>query len=248
MVRNFFLIITSFLFLLFNYSFGVLEVEAALVDIGSGGSLEINVLSAEDSQGLEVPKNEEISLRDVSGVGVKGKSRLYLEKQDGDVSLSVLTETGLKQLDITDYEGDIVEVEERPQVQRLRISTSDGRFYIKQGGFEVVTDYEIDIDPSDAAISIKTLSGKRFLSVLPRNAIESLLRTKAITYVNSGGIELKEEFGKDLSYYVEGERVLDFFGLYSYPVVVRSVVSAVTGEVVEMEKPLWLDLAVLFFG
>src|SRR3989344_7725394 len=107
-------------------------------------------------------------------------AKVSLSKLDGKVALDVSSELGQKSLDVTNYQDEIVEIEERPEVERFTISLSEGKFIIDQGGILAETYFTINIEPKTAELTLETPPGFRYLSILPREAVETILRAKTI--------------------------------------------------------------------
>ncbi len=232
------LVLPIFLFFFLSFSS---EARASLVTITRGGEVVINVLSVEDSIELEIPQKEFLEVKNVA-LGATGENvSVSLAKVDGKLSLSVLSDSGEKSLDVTNYSDDLVEIERRPQVQRLVIKIDNGKFAISQGGLTAETDYEININPKNAGLTLTTPSGLRYLSVLPREAANSMFRSKLIDRIVIGNkMLIKEEVGEELAYEVEGIKVISFFNIYDYELPVKAKVSATTGQIAQIVEPAWM--------
>jgi len=112
----------------------------------------------------------------------------------------------------------------------------------------VTTDYPININPKKNEISVQTPSGIRFLSVLPVEAAESILRARVMTRLTGEKTFLLEGERGELVYEMNGEKVLNIFNLLDYPVEVKTKVSVLTGEIVEIDQPTWLRIVSFLFG
>lgn len=201
----------------------------------------VNVLSAEDSIELEIPQKEFLEVKDVATGALGENVSVSLVKADGKLSLNVLSDLGEKSLDVTNFSDDLVEIERRPQVQRLVIKVDNGKFAISQGGLTAETDYEIKINPKNAGLTLTTPSGLRFLSVLPKDAANSMFRSKLIDRIAAGNkMLIKEEVGEELAYEVEGIKVINLFNIYDYELPVKAKVSATTGQIAQIVEPTWM--------
>lgn len=237
-------VLFSFFVLSIIYFSSFRAANAALVNITPEGVAVLTVLSSQDIA-LSIPKRESLEVRD----NVAGESgKITLSKIGDKISLAVATAEGEKELDVTDYKSELIEVEERPQIQKISISTDGTFFYLKQGEVEATTTLPINVDAKGAEISLVTESGVKFLSILPKSATDSVLKAKIATrIIPKGGVLLTEEGGV-LSYTIKGEKVLNLFNVYKYPVPVLASVSASTGEILKTDEPVWLKILGFMFS
>lgn len=223
------------------------SVQASLVVIDKEGRVVINVLSAEESIELEIPRSEFLEIKNVVSETPEEDAKISLAKVNGKATLEVSSPSGNKSLDVTNYNKEVIEIEERPEVQKLTISVSGDKFIIGQRNVFAETDYQINIDPQTARLTLETPSGLRFLSILPRQATDSVLRAKYINRIESErNLVIKEE-GSDLTYEVFGDKVLNFFNFFEYPIPVSVQVSASTGEILYVDQPIWLKVINFLF-
>ena len=214
------------------------RVSAKLLLIKSDGELVWSVLSSGTDVDLEIPKASYIEVKEVAKSKPAKDAKILLQKDGEKISMVVNADGYEKEIDITGWEDSIVEIEERPELQKVSINVVDGRFAIKQKGVVAFTEYPISIDSKTAKLSVTTESGDRLVSILPFNAVESLVRTRIITRIAEGGIDLIEE-ERELTYKVNGEKLLNLFNIYEHPVQMNIAVSASTGEIVKIEAPVW---------
>ncbi len=233
--KTFLVFFLSFIFLISTSS-----AYASLVTINEEGRVVINVLSAEESLELEIPRGEYLEVKNIVSVTPDPEAIITLSKDGGKVKLNVSTASGDKSLDVTSYKDEIVEVEERPQAEKLVIGVRDGKFTIAQRDVVAITDYDINIDPQGARLALETPSGLAYLSILPRQAVNSVLRSKIINRIGGDGALSIIETNRELSYEVAGDKVINVFNLIEYPVPVKVNVSASTGEILSVDQPTWL--------
>ena len=239
------LLFLFFTFLIFATSVQV--ARASLVTIDKEGKVVINVLSAEESIELEIPEREYLEVKNIAEGIPDPQAKISLLRSDGRVSLQISTSSGDKSLDITNYQDEIVEIEERPAVERIAISVLGDKFEIVQRGVVAVTTYEINIDPQTARLTLETPSGLRFLSILPRQAVDITLQAKYINRIGGQNkLDIKEQ-GSELSYVVHGDKVINLFDLFEYKVPVKASVSASTGEILSVDQPTWLRILGFLF-
>jgi N-acetylmuramoyl-L-alanine amidase CwlA len=227
-----------YIFFIFNFLFilSSTSVDASLLVLQKGGALEWKVLSASDENTLNIPKLQSLEVNRVGEVSPSNESIILLAKANEKFNLTVSADDTRKELDITGWKEDIVEIEERPEVQRVRISVQNGKFNLKQKGISAITEDQVTIDSKSAELSIKTASGNKFLSVLPYDAVQSVLKTKVITEISDYNIQILEENGT-LAYKIAGNKVINFFNFYFYKIPVDSFVSASTGAILKIDSP-----------
>ena len=217
--------------------------------INEKGEVIWKVLSSTDSISLSIPERAQLEVIDVAASSeTTGDAKISLGKENGSISLSINSSDGNRSLDVTNWQDDLIEVEERGETKKLAIRIVDGEFNIEQKGISVTTSYPININPEKNEISVQTPSGVRFLSVLPIEAAESALRAKVITRFTDKKARLEEGNTGELVYVLSGEKVLNLFNIMDYPVEVEASVSVLTGEIVHVDQPPWLVVLSYLLG
>ncbi|OGM12818.1 hypothetical protein A3A76_01000 [Candidatus Woesebacteria bacterium RIFCSPLOWO2_01_FULL_39_23] len=234
-------------FIIFVFSFvstfkvGLNEASAAFITITKEGSTLVNVLAVETDGGSLKIVNED------SGAKFDN-AKVSLSKENGKMLLSVLSATGGKEFDVSGVTDEILQIEERPTVERLSISVVNGAFSLNQGDIKAVTDYQIEIDPKNAKLALATPTGYKFLSILPRQAVTSLIRSGVATMHSKGDeVRISEDEDGNLYYLVQAEKVIPILNVYDYTFPVEAKVSAVGGEILSIEKPSWMRLLGFLF-
>jgi hypothetical protein len=236
-------LILFFLTLLLLLFYKATLVKASIITIDNQGKVILNVLSSEDGFGLEIPQAEYLEVKKIAMDSSDSNTKITLTKDNGEMKLNVFGEQGEKSLNVTNIKEDVVEIEERPEVERLVLGVTEGKFTLSQKGIVAVTDYEIDIDPGLAKLALSAPSGLRYLSILPRQVIETVFRSKIINKINpETNMILTEEGGGDLAYVVDGQRVINVLNVFEYKAPVIAKVSASTGEILEVNQPTWLRI------
>ena len=237
-MRKIFLIGTALAVVLFFIaSRGVF---AALAVIDKEGNVVVNVLSEEDSFDTSGS-----TLKVVGGTPeVKyTNANIALTKDKDKLSMSVLSSSGGKDFDITNYKDSVLEIEERPAVEKISIAIANGSFVISQGNINAQTDYQIQVDPKRGKLALETPTGYKFLSVLPKQAASLLLRSKlASNILPENTVYILEDDKGNLYYDLTAEKVIPIFNVYNYQFNVRAKVSATTGEIISVDEPAWYRL------
>lgn len=226
--------------------FSASQAQASLLVIEKDGNVVWNVLSLEDSLSLEIPRHSYIEVKEAAKVKPNANSKVTLTKNNEKISLVVSSDNETRELDVSGVTDKLVEIEERPEVQKITIGVSDNMFILEQKGIKASTNFPINIDSSSAELSVKTPSGDRFLSILPFQAVETVLRSKLINKVTDNRIQILER-GQELQYEVKGEKIFNFYDFYKYTIPVTSYISASTGEVIYFDSPTWFKVLGFLF-
>lgn len=223
------------------FALSAARVHAAIITVDPQGKVIWSVLSLQDE--LMVQEDvEDFFVRKVAEINTVGNDIINVEQDNGRVKLSVGTGENVRQLDLDKTEEALIEIEERPAVRKLVIGHADDGFTIKQRGTTVNTSLPIQVNPESARLAFRTSGGNNFLYILPEEAVISVFRTRVATRLRAGeDIELKEEQEK-LVYKIPGQKVIHILDLYDYVFSVDTYVSAQTGEVVEVEAPVWYKI------
>lgn len=201
----------------------------ALLTFSPKGLVYWNVLGLESSS-LEVKKI-------ANDLAANQNTSVALLNNGGKVFLSY---DGQKQVDLTGYRENIVEVEEQNPAKTLHIKATDSGFAITQKNVTVDTTFPIKINSRDNRLSVETASGERFLTVLPYEAVNQIVRTNLITKLISGSLIEKEE--GEVVYEVAGEKEIVLLKIFIVAVPVKVEVSALTGSVITIDQPLWYSV------
>jgi len=226
-------------FLFFFFIFAA-RAQAALVNLTEERQVVWNVLSAEDASGEFVVK------KTLTG---QEASKISLVKEGEQVLLFASSGGAERVADVTGYTREIVEVEHKEAPSVIKIYANEDSFQIDQGGVVAVTRFPIYIDTDSREFSIRTNSGEHFLSVLPREVFNSLIRLKVITSLGGdGSFEITEGGLGELSYVVKGKRKIEVLNIAEFDVPVTASVSAATGQLIKINQPVWLSVLGFMFG
>ncbi|OGM15764.1 hypothetical protein A2V56_02405 [Candidatus Woesebacteria bacterium RBG_19FT_COMBO_42_9] len=235
------------LFLLILPFFFPRNAFASLIVIDKNGEVVWKVLASEATLGI--PKASQIVVKNVVGGSPAESSLVSLLKEGDKFTLSVKEGGQERSLDVTSIGGEIVEIEERPQVRKVKIGVLAGRFLIEEEGTLALTDYPIKIDPARAELSVVTASGIRILPFLPKEALEVAIRAKTFSNMKQGDtMELAEGGRGELTYEILGQKTINIVNLFKFQIPVTTSISAMTGEVLFVEQPAWLRVFGFLFS
>jgi len=238
--------ISSFFIAIFLFFLVVHQAEAALVVVGRDGGVVVNVLSREIALGIERPGIEVVN---VSNREAGEEESVFLSRDGERVSLSVFEGNEERVMDVTDYPKELIEIEKRSKPERIRIMNSENEFIISQKGIQARTGHSIFIDPVDNELSLETPSGRRYLAILPYEAVLGVVKANVLNRLNADGeIFLSEHVNGELLYTVNGERTFQVVNLFELSVPVEARVSASTGQVVGVEQPIWFKVFGFLFS
>ena len=233
------IVLLSILFLL---TIPINPVFASLVYIDNSGDVTVNVLSNQIALGA----SEKVDLEVTGSAGGRtGSNNIAVKKEDGKIVLNVGDDT---QLDVTDWQDNLIEIEERANVRKISILLKDNRFVINQSNVSAYADFPIYVNPKENELTIETSSGSANLSILPLEAVEIALRAKNITNFFQEGVLIEEREHGILSYKISGEKQVDILNIMTFQVPVTTYISTTTGEVLDIDQPKWLSLFGFLFS
>lgn len=201
---------------------------AALITVTKSGDMHWDVLGA-------------ISIKQIASSDVGNAVSELLLKNDGqDVSMNVDSNGSNKTVDLNNYDKEIVEIEKNTAPEKVTILASGNNFLIRQRGIDAKTSYPIKISKGNNDITLETSSGERYLTVLPHEAVLQIVRANIIKDINRDGeIQIVELPEGELAYKIDGEKQFSIFKFFNVPVKISAYVSALTGNVLEVDQPTW---------
>jgi len=236
------ILVLAIVFYFYSVSFSY----ASLLVIKSNGELTWNVLSEEDSSFLKAPSQSFIEVKKVAETNFPSSTKVSLIKEGDKFSLVALSGNEERKLDVSNWKDNLVEIEERPQIQKLVLGIREGKFTLSQGGVTAETSFSVSVDSEKARISVETPEGQRYVSILPVEAVEVALRTNLMNRISSENIEILER-KNELLYSIRGEKVFDFFNVFDYSIPVTIFISASSGKVLDLEAPGWFRFIKFIF-
>lgn len=211
-------------------------VHANLVTVKPDGELEWDVLASQSTG-----KGIENTLKKVEGM----LDSIVLTRKDNTISMSITEDSMERQFSIKNTQGDIIEVEERPDFQKMKVSVREGKFILEQNGYLVQTDFPLSINPKSGKIMVLSESKEERLWVFPKEAVDTVLRSNLLSNVSQGAIQIVEE-QSDFVYKLEGEKVFTILRFFEYKIPVSAFVT-LDGNLKKIDSPTWYRFVDLIF-
>lgn len=210
------LFITALALVLFHSS--ALNTHAALINVSKQNEITWNVLGA-------------ISFRDAKNNYI-ATSEIVLENIEGEVFLN--------EMDISNVKDEIIQFEKEVEPERVSIQAEGDNFLIIQRGVSAETSFPIKISESDDNIMLQTETGDRFIVILPYEALLQAIRSDNIEDINARGkIEIIESDEGEIAYKIVGTKKYSVFSFFDVGAEVNTYVSALTGNVIKVDQPIW---------
>lgn len=176
----------------------------------------------------------------------EGGTKLRLERRDGRVIIKLENEAG-EELELPKgAEDEIFKIEERGEKDRVRVTSLGNKFVISRAQTGAQTDFPITVDLNTNELTITTPSGVKVVTILPDQAVANMLAANVIDQVR--GLTFIQDVGDVISltttkqgvlvYEIPGVSNQRFLGFVPVEIQKTVVVSADTGELVEVNKPL----------
>ncbi len=212
-------------------------------------SLEVEDLEEE----IELEEDESLETEEIED------SELEIKTKDGKTTVKVKTATTNFQLE--SHDGELkVEMEDASGTQTeldaatlekinkflldigVTLGTTSAGFIVKNGKVEVETKFPLSVNLATNVLTVNTPAGSREVTVLPEQAMANLLRNNIINRLTTTGTESAAleltTFGpnNELAFKLEGTRDKKLLGLFPVSVKKKLVVSAKTGETLQISK------------
>lgn len=232
MSRKIFYLLPFFFSLLFPSA-----SKAAILKITKEKKVILNILSFQNDSLFF--QDKEMEVKKVSSFG-KEVDKVSLRKE-GERFYLVMGGDGA-QMDVSSVKDELIEIEERDNTKKITIALDRGYFVINHDGVVATTDFPIEIDPINNKFYLSSESGLINLNILPKDALSLALRSRFLDRSIPEGLKILEREPGQITYEIDGERVLNLFYFFSYKVPVSVYISAVTGKIIYVNQPLWLRL------
>ena len=148
--------------------------------------------------------------------------------------------------DIEDIKKEIEEIKKEIEDNKSILASGEG-FLLKERNISAYTNFPLIIEPLDKKIIVRTSTGEQFISILPSDALVQVVKGNVLDVIDGDYLILSDGEMGDVQYTVHGKKTLNILNIISHEVPVKAVVSAVDGQVLSVEQPIWLPLASLLF-
>ena len=138
----------------------------SLITIEKEGNVVFSVLAEEDSIALGTSGQSNIEVNKIADEKVGEDSSVSLSREGGKINLGVSDGNETRQMNVSEISDDLVELEERPEIQKINIGIRDDKFSLEQKGVVALTSFPIKIDAKRAVLSVTTSKGDEFLSIM----------------------------------------------------------------------------------
>lgn len=134
--------------------------------------------------------------------------------------------------------------------RKLKIKVEKGKLKLESESGKTNTNFPLSIDSTTNTLRIETPSGNVNLVVLPQKAIDNLKEKAGISEVVTSDLETTENLklkGEGAVYKVKAKKNLKFLGLLDVPGEFEYEVGTQTGDIIEGQKPWFVNIAGFLF-
>lgn len=215
------------------FAFSASTADAALLTLTNKGELYWNVLGLTD----EIEKSALEIKKIADNINPKKIESIALVNESGKIIVRLGDEGDL--VDVTDYTDEIVEIEQTDSPSKVLIEATPSGFAIKQRGVTAETSFPIKINSSENKLTIETPTGTKLLSTLPYEAVRLLTNSNLVSEVPNGEVTIVEKEQGEINYEINGKKYITLFKVLSFEVPIKAEVSATSGNVVNLDQPVW---------
>jgi len=181
-------------------------------------------------------------------------------KREGDRVVTKIKNEQDEEVELEDEEEEALldEVEDELEDKGVRLVTRDNQLGFIQHGRRVRTNFPLSVNASTGELFVTTPAGEKVVAILPDVAIQNMIAAGVLTRVEEAAAplaspapgestpsvsvveastELTETDGR-VVYLISGVRSQRFFGLVPVDVRLKTVVSAETGQLLDIEQGL----------
>ena len=225
------------------FQLSVSNAFAALITINQQGEIVWNVLASENEFNNSKKQSSVQIVNLPQNIETTAESLVSLVRENGKVEVKVSTNQGEKAADVTNYQDEIIEVEQKEAAKKLQIVSEGDQFVLVQHAIAAQTSYPITINSKDKRLSVETPSGIHYVEVFPQDVFQNLANAHVIDQLSSEGRMILDEGDAGvLLYQVNGEKIVDILNLFTITAPISLQVSANSGEILSIDKPTWLKI------
>lgn len=215
-------VLFAFMFLYF-----VRPAAASLVTIDPAGHVTWQILGYE------------IGVKKVVDEAASNNSTIALNNVNGRIVLNGV--------DVTNLNENLIEIQARGDSNEIKIGQEGGQFTLTENNIKATTNFPITVDPAKNQLLVTTSSGMRLLTILPDEAVQSLIRARIIDKVENNRISISENSDGVLMYQIDGVKNINLFNIAKIDTKISSSVSASNGEIQKIDEPQWLKFLGFLF-
>lgn len=183
--------------------------------------------------------------------------KLRLERRDGRLMVKLESEDG-EEVELPEGLSDeLLKIEEREDKNQIKVNISGNKFLVSRGEVGAETPFPVSVDLGTNELTILTPSGEKTVAMLPDTAVSSMLSANIIdqvrglaftqdvqTVATSSATTLQEVINLTstgegvLAYEIPGVSNQKFLGFIPVAIEKTAVVSAETGELLDVSQTL----------
>jgi hypothetical protein len=209
-------------------------IQASYVTIDADGEVIMKVLANQvekNGSSIQVTKLAENVIENATPA-------VKLTRNEDAVQMLITNTDGTKELHVPKKTDTLLEIEERPETQKITIGVQANQFFLRENKYIALTSLPLTIDAQSAHLVATSESGDAILSVLPMEAAEATLRSGFVTNITDNTMQILEE-GNTLQYKISGEKVFNVLHVYDYSVPVDAYVSVADGSITKVDSSTW---------
>jgi hypothetical protein len=210
------------------------STQASYVTIRNNGDVIIKVLANQiekNGSSIQVTKLAENPIENTTPA-------VKLTKNNDTVQMVVTNSDGTKELHIPEKTDTLIEIEERPETQKIAIGVQGEQFFLRENKYIALTPLPLTIDAQSAHLVATSDNGDTLLSILPLEAAEAVLRSGIVTKITDNTMQILEE-NNTLQYKISGEKTFSLLNVYDYTVPVDTYVSISDGSITKINSSTW---------
>lgn len=168
---------------------------------------------------------------------------LKIRREEEEMRLREKIEFEKPELERPEMEQELLRIREQEDRNEIRVGSDNGRFVIKRNRVGAISDFPLSIDLSTNTLSVTTPAGEKQVTILPDQAVQNMLSRNVIDQIAgqtagdlSTRVKMSQKTDGTLIYEVEGEKQERLLGLVPLKFKKTAVVSAETGELMQIRQ------------
>lgn len=190
-----------------------------------------------------------------------GRLRIEIRREGNQVVTKIKNEAD-EEVELEDEEEDelLLDIEEELEEDGIRLATDSAQPGFIQFGRRVRTNFPLSVNAETGELMVSTPAGDKIVAVLPEVAITNMIKAGILTRVveeppppvegtasaiDTGGIELTTVANQPV-YLISGIKIQNFLGLVPVNFKIKTVVSAETGQLLDIQQGIFARVLDLF--